>query len=356
MNRCTVLLTCVGGVYARDTIEALRDDREQALRIVGCDGNPDVVNRFAVDRFYRVSSAAEDAAAFIGEMLAICASEGVDIVLPSADEEVAAIANHLSSFTAAGIQCAVQSPSILDTLRNKLTLFRTLEANGVSVPPYAEVTDVPSLVSAAHTLGYPEAPFVLKPTTGRGARDITLIDASRTDLTEIVGTRGFRVGPLEAVCRTLRGHSLLAMEYLPGPAFDVDCLADNGVPYCIVVRRRLWKEPLSPVSQGCRIERDAPIEERAGQIVKALSLNHAVDMDFGMTRDGRPGLFEVNPRWSGSVAASRAGGVNIPAILVRKARGLPTLNTAVTPGRAMFPVTRMEFVDESLDGSPARVL
>ncbi len=347
----TVLLTCVGGVYARDTIEALRLDVEQQLRIVGTDAAGDVANRYAVDAFYQVPSAAADPNGFLDVVTGTCRRERVDLVLPCADDEVTVLAGARDRLEAAGIRCAVQDVRTLETVRDKLRLFDYLCAAGIPVPRYAAVRSANNLVSVASSLGYPRTPFVLKPSVSRGARGVTIVDPGVSALRALPGSRGHRTGPVGAVAKALTEEGvtvpLMAMELLSGAAYDVDCLADRGRAYCTVVRRRLWRDPLSPVSQGCRIEAHPEIEALVAQIALALGLDGAVDMDFGSAPNGTAGLFEVNPRWSGSVASSLAGGVNVPALLVRQLRGLPLLNTSVTPGSSMFPVTRMTFVTEA---------
>jgi len=344
----TVLITCIGGVYSRDTIEALRLDRELNLRIVGCDADPETVNRHFVDEFRAVPNASQSPDEFARVMLDLCRQLGVSLVVSGADEEVLALSRHKDAFAREGVTCAVEETATLAILRDKAALFDHLKEAGVSVPAYRRVDAVGDLAAAAHALGYPERPFVLKPSTGRGARGLMLVDSTVPGVTHPAGTRGYVRGDLPGITATVAGAGttgLLAMEYLPGPAYDVDCVATDGAPHCIVVRRRLWRDPLSPVSQGCRIERHEPLEALTREVVGALKWNFACDLDFGTGPDGTVGLFEVNPRWSGAVASSLGGGVNIPSVLIRSVRRMPLGSIEVQAGRSMFPATRMMFVD-----------
>lgn len=344
----TVLITCIGGVYSRDTIEALRLDRELHLRLVGCDADPDPVNRHFVDVFRQVPNASQEPDDFACVLLECCRELGVSAVVSGADEEVLALSRHRDAFTALGVTCAVESTTTLAILRDKAALFDRLRDAGVRVPAYRRVDSAAEVALAADALGYPERPFVLKPSTGRGARGLMLVDSTIPGVTNPAGSRGYVRGNLAGIAAAVSeagGTNLLAMEYLPGPAYDVDCVATAGVPHCLVVRRRLWRDPLSPVSQGCRIERHEALESLTRDVVAALTLSFACDLDFGTAPDGSVGLFEVNPRWSGAVASALGGGVNIPAVLIRSLRGMPLGSTDVQPGRSMFPVTRMTFVD-----------
>jgi predicted ATP-grasp superfamily ATP-dependent carboligase len=346
--RYCILLTCIGGVYARDTIEALRLDRELDLRIVGCDADADVVNRFFVDAFRQVPAATVAPEEFVRATLEVCVTEGVNLVIPCGDEEVLAIARAREDFAAAGVACAVEDLAKLEIVRDKAGLFDRLRTAGVAVPRFARVGTAGDLEIAASMLDYPARSFVLKPSTGRGARGLTLVDAGVSGPV-LAGSRGQRRGSLESITAALESDpptsALIAMEYLGGAAYDVDCVATSGVPHCIVVRRRLWRDPLSPVSQGCRIERHEALEQRTREIAAVLSFNFAFDLDFGTGVDGTVGLFELNPRWSGAVASALGGGVNIPALLVRSIRGMALPAVDVQSGRCMFPVTRMAFVE-----------
>ncbi|GMV21726.1 MAG: hypothetical protein AMXMBFR57_16750 [Acidimicrobiia bacterium] len=350
----TVLITCLGGVYSRETVEALRLDRSLRLRIVGCDADASTVNRYFVDEFRVVPNASAAPEQFGEVMLALCREMGVSLVISGADEEVLALSRRRADFEAMGVTCAVERPETLAILRDKATLFDCLRAAGVAVPAYRRVESAGDVRLAAEMLGYPDRPFVLKPSTGRGARGLMLVDARERGVAHPAGTRGYVRGDLAGIAGAIAASGatgLLAMEYLPGPAYDVDCVATRGVPHCTVVRRRLWRDPLSPVSQGCRVERHPALEALTREVVAALGLSFACDLDFGTGSDEGVGLFEVNPRWSGAVASALAGGVNVPAVLVRSVRGMALGETEPRPGRSMYPVTRMVFVGG--DAAPA---
>jgi len=344
---CTVLITCIGGVYSRDTIEALRRDVDLSLRIIGCDAHPEPVNRHFVDVFRQVPSASESRQAFAEVLGQLCRDLAVHVVIPGADEEVLALAEHKAMFDAMGVTCCVETVDKLSVLRDKALLFDFLSQAGIAVPAYRRVDHAADVAAVATALGYPERPFVLKPRTGRGARGLILVDATVPVATDPAGARGYVRGDVRAITARLEAAPpvpLLAMAYLPGPAYDVDCVAVAGQPQCVVVRRRLWSDPLSPVSQGCRVERHEALESQTRQIVQALGWSFACDLDFGTGPDGTVGLFEVNPRWSGATASALVAGVNIPSLLVRTATHMAIPQVEVEPGGEMFPVTRMVFV------------
>ena len=343
----TVLITCVGGYYAYDTVRALRMDEELQLRVVGVDATPDVVNRHFVDAFHPVPMASEDPPGFVEAMLDICRRESVDVLIPGADEEALALAPVKDRFLEEGTTCAVQDAGTLELMGDKFGLFEDLSQRGIPLPEYDSVSTASDLAQAAERLGYPERKVILKP--GRGARGLVLVDAGESEYSHSSEARGYDVGSVDIVAEQLAGRGndlgMMAMEYLPGDIFDVDCVADAGDTICMVPRRRLADTPWSRGVEGHRIERHQEMERITGEIAKALSLSFAFDCDFGTTASGEPGLLEVNPRWSGSVAAGLAAGVNVPVILVRTILGLPLPEIDVRPGARVVPVTRMGFPD-----------
>ena len=350
MAKTNVLVTCIGGVFSLDTFRSLRADKELDVRIIGVDGNPEVVNRHFADVFYPVPLATTHPDDFIETVLDICQRESVDVLIPCSDEEALATSAAKKRLSDVGVACAVEDHEKVLLMRDKAALFAHVAECGVSMPRFTRLSDVNALPEVAEQMGYPDARFVLKPTTSRGARNFMIVDSGRTVYRVLSEERNSGHGNLEDVTRRLKeeesGLNLMAAEYLPGPAYDVDCVATNGKPLCIVPRRRLWKDAFSPVSQGCRVEKNEGLERLTREIVQAMSLNYAFDLDCGTRDDGSPGLFELNPRVSGSVAAATGGGVNVLAILVRSVLGLPVEETEIRYGATMFPTTRMGFISE----------
>jgi carbamoyl-phosphate synthase large subunit len=284
---------------------------------------------------------------FAEALLDVCRRESVDIVIPGADEEVFALAKAKSAFLEAGVKCAVEDSEKVELTRDKVRFFERLAQADVPLPKFAEISTAGELHGVAEALGYPERPVILKPNTGRGARGLILVDSKVNALDQGTEARGYAVGNVDLVTELL-GKSeeplgLIAMEFLPGDIFDCDCVARDGVPLCIVPRRRLWDTPFSRGVEGHRIEHNPEMEGLVKQITEALSFNYVFDCDFGSSADGKPGLLELNPRWSGSVTAALAGGVNVPSVLVRSMADLPLPNVEVRAGATAIPMTRMVF-------------
>jgi len=349
-----VLITCIGGYYGIDTIKALKSDTEIDIKIIGADADPTVVSRHFVDDFFCLPNADIDPQMFITNIYEICDKNNVDIIIPGADEEAYALSKSKDMFENIGVKCAVQDASIMNIIGNKLSFFKKMEELNIEVPKFAGIYSYHDLIKNADRLGFPDRRIILKPSVGRGSRGLMVIDDSISDPTEGHESRGYWLGDIKSAVSHLKFQQdslevadlgLLAMEYLPGDIYDVDCVAKEGLALAIIPRKRLWDTPFSRGVEGHVIEENKFILEITNKIIKALSLGYVFDCDFGTHSNGHPGVLEINPRWSGSVAASLASGVNIPSLIVKVLMGIEFNEINPVYGNKIFPTTRMGFID-----------
>lgn len=329
MEPVRVLLTCLGGRFSLNIIRALQLNRNPKIEIIGVDTNSDVMAKHFVKRFYQVPHGSDEK--YIPEILRICKRERIDIVSAGADEEVMAISADKKVFDGEGIICAVDNISTIHRIIDKLKLFDYLSKHKVPMPKYKLVHNIEDVEKAADYFGYPENKFVLKPRISRGARNVHIIGEDHE------GEISLKRWSNDRKYLGSKVFEYLAMEFLPGPAYDIDVLAKNGDPLCIIPRRRLWKNKLSPFSEGCIVEKNAALTDFVAKIVKLLKLNYAYDFDCGTTADGKPAIYEINPRFSGAVAASLGAGVNIPVMLVKILTKTEIPKYDVRYGTRMFP-------------------
>ena len=335
MKTIRVLLTCIGGRFSVNTIDALRRSLNPKIRIIGVDSDRDTITRNFVDRFYAVPWGVEKI--YAGRLLDICKKENVEVLIPCADEEVLSIAQAKEAFERNGVITATDNLETLDLVMDKWKLFSHLRKSGVPTPRFELVSRIGDIGPAARALGYPRNKFVLKPRRSRGARNVWIIgkDKGSTALEDFYD---------HAKRNNIDRLDYIAMEFLPGPAYDVDVLSRCGQPLLIVPRRRVWRNRLSASSEGCITEKNKPLTELVARISSALKLNYAYDFDCGSFKDSAPAVYEINPRLSGAVAASLGGGVNVPLMLVRMAMGMKLPKFKINFDVSMFPVSKMLFI------------
>ncbi|MFH0840006.1 MAG: ATP-grasp domain-containing protein [Candidatus Omnitrophota bacterium] len=333
-KKVRVMLTCVGGKFSRNTVKLLKESKDPEITVIGVDSGRSIGCIDGLQAFHIVPRGSDKV--YIPKLLELCGKESVDIVIPCADEEVAKIAAFKSQFDGAGITCAVDGRKTVALTNDKFALFEHLSRNGINMPRYKLIKSAQELKKSAAYFGYPKEKFVIKPRCGRGTRH-----------TFIIGNDGESM-PLEEALNIFGDlpTNLMAMEYLSGEAYDVDVLAREGNPLCIVPRRRTWLNKLSPFSEGCEVENNEDVTEFVKRITLVLKLNYAYDFDCGITAKGKPALYEINPRFSGAIAASAGAGINMPVMLVRMMRGLDIPKMRIKFGTKMIPKPNggMDFV------------
>lgn len=329
----TVLLTCLGGALTAEVAKAIKAQRELPIRLVGVDCAEGGAGREVVDAFYHVPEGS--APDYVPRLQDICRREEVRVVMPYADEEVEALAEARAAFDALGVSCAVCDVEAVRLLRHKSRLFGALERAGIQVAAYREATTTEALQEAIRALGVPRRPVVVKPCVSRGGRRVWVVARGR------LGLEQFLSGFHEDVSLA---HPWVAMEYLPGPAYDVDALCAGRKVLSLSIRRRY--NPAGIPFMGCVTERNRLIEEKVRAVVASVPMAFCVDVDLAMSEGGEPQIVEINPRMSGSIVGAIRAGVNYPLDIIRMARGLPVKAEICHEGIETLPDSMRRLVSE----------
>lgn len=336
----TVVMTCVGSTAAVEIIQALNRHSSLPIRVVGLDMDENAVGQYYADAFYPVPSGKD--ASYGDRLLEICRKEDVKVVIPGADEEAYSLALSIERFRDAGVVCTVPRQELVQPMSDKGALYQWLGQRGVPLPKYFQVNSPQELREAASALSYPKKPFIIKPSSSRGGRGVWLIHPEGSSLTSLLGRTHLDTITLDSflqvVERAEKIPSLLAMEYLPGDAYDVDVLAREGQVFYMVPRRRF--NPSGIPFMGCMLEKHEGVLKLASDIQEALALTYLFDFDIALAEDGRPCLMEVNPRLSAGIVGTLAAGVNLLEYLVCLALGMDIPIVDIPYGTIIRPSIR----------------
>lgn len=311
METVNLLVTCVGGQLSPWLLQSLRRSQYLRFRTIGVDSRDDALGRNFADRFVRVLPGNDPN--YTEQMLDLCRSEKVDILFPTSDEEALSLAPHAAEFARDGIRVSCPPAGMACLMRNKADMYDHLALAGLSLPEYHRVGSREELRVAADVLGYPQRPFVLKPTVGRGGRGVWTISSTLPTMHE--RNQGLAIDALDLETYLASDNNeafqeLIAMPLLPGAMYDVDVLADaHGSPQYLVPRRR-YHVRTTPF-RGCWIDRNEAVLDLARRTQSILRLPNLFDYDIILDDEDRPWLLEVNPRMSASVAVTVLGGVNL---------------------------------------------
>jgi carbamoyl-phosphate synthase large subunit len=265
------------------------------------DVNPLSPAVYFADRAYRVPLATDPT--YMDVVLAICVAERVGLVVPTIDDELMPFALAKPAFEAAGARVAVSAATTIGICDDKYQTCKALQGHGIA----AASSWLPGELPAT-----PEFPLFIKPRIGRGS-----VGAHRaTNARELAFFLDYVASPV-------------VQEYLDGPEFTIDVLCDfAGRPLSIVPRERVLAR--AGVSDRGRTSNDPRLMALAESCVAALPCAGAINIQCRIV-NGRPVVFEINPRFSGGIPLTIHAGADFPRMLVQLGLG-----TEVAPAIGAF--------------------
>ena len=286
-----VVVTGAGGAAAVAFMKAVA---HEDVEVHAADMDPLAAGRFMVPVSRRHLLPPGKDPAFAGRLLELCHRVDADVVVPTVDVELAAVARAARAFRAHDIVPVVASPHALSLCLDKAAL---MEAVGAPLAPRWAVLDDAFEASAW------AFPIVVKPRSGAGGRGVRVLH----DPSDLQGLP--------------RDGSLLVQEYLPGDEYSVDVLLSPHEERWAAVPRTRQKVD-SGVTVVGRTLRDPLLQDLATAACRAVGLTFVANVQLRRDQRGRPRLLEINPRFPGTMSLTVAAGVNMPALVLRMARDL----------------------------------
>ena len=312
------MVTTAGSAPTPGTILHLR---EQGFRVVATDVDPTAPGLYLADRGHLVPPG--DSEAFLPRMRELCALEDAVAVIPLVDEELVRV----SELAKDGIEVLLPRPNFVDTCLDKYVLMRRLEEAAIGVPRTWRASEWPT-EAADHSPGG----LIIKPRSGRGSRGVMVIDSAR-DMARVVSESGYTA------------DELIVQERVTGAEFTVSVVVwrDGGVqavvPKEVVLKQGVTKYAVS--------RRNAEVARACRAIQTALRADGPFNVQLCLDTEGRPRVFEINPRFSSTTALTAAAGVDEIAGLLRQAvAGGPPLTDEWREGVAMVRRWSDEFLSE----------
>lgn len=320
----TILLSACGSPTAPGGINAVRNNGERNIRVVGVDMAADPSIKYYVDAFYQVPAAS--APNYIDIILDICKKEHVDIYFPNISLEVGAAVKRKADFDAIGTIISASNMKSVEVANNKLLTYQTLEKAGLPVPRYYGVHSVEDFVEGCKAMGYPEKPVCLKIVNGSGSRGVRIIDASKSryDIFAYEKPNSFYTSyeDLLAILKSAeRLDEMMLLEVMNGPEYTVDLLADKGKVLYEVGRENVVS--LMSIAQESVIKYDEHAYQVAKDVVTLLEMDGNVGFDFMRDEKGTAVLMDINPRVTATVSVIAASGVNLRYLRIKQLLGEP---------------------------------
>ena len=243
------------------------------------------------DRAFRVPLATEPG--YMEAVEDICVSERVRLVIPTIDDELPLFGAWRTRLGDVGVRVAASTRLVAEICNDKFLTSHYLAAQGVPVAETFLPTALPSDLAF---------PVFVKPRIGRGS----------------VGAFAARTRrELEFFLEYV--DSPVVQRFLDGPEFTIDVLSDfDGQPISVVPRERVVIR--AGTSDRGRTVNDTSLIDLGTRCAHALRLVGAANVQCRVV-DGRPYIFEVNPRFSGGIPLTIAAGANFPLLLLQLVLG-----------------------------------
>ncbi len=292
------------------------------ITVFSGDIDSNATGRFFSEKFFLLKRA--DSRDFINDLLQLCVSEKVDIILPLVTKELFKLSKNKKKFQDKKIKVIVSDFNALSIANNKGLLYEHLSKNGISLPSYKIVKTKEELTSFSKDLGYPKKKIVVKPCISNGSRGVRILDASYDNYYSLFNNKpSSLITNLEDYLKILGNKKfpdLILSEYLPGEELTIDTLVNDGNIYRLLIRTR--NQIRSGISISGKFVKDSNVEKYVRDIIKNIKgLNGPIGFQLKKSKSKGYLLLESNPRLQGTSIASHGLGLNFPLEAVELSRG-----------------------------------
>ena len=308
-----------GGGNGEQLVKALRLSTI-AYRIIGSDLSISAAKQSCADVCVELPKANDPS--YLEKLMLICAREKVDVLLPGSEPELRVISANAEMIRQQVKLVAVNDQGLIEVCSDKFKTNKFLLENGFDRPESWFISSLSDL-EPINTF-----PLIIKPLVGGGSQNVYLIQ----DFAELNMIAAFLLGYFDSILvQEYVGRA--DQEFTVGVLFDGDGNLINSIALNrfiltslsnrIRVQNRTGRSDLgetlaisSGVSQG-RVDDFPEVRKYCERVGLALGARYAINVQCRLV-DGKPMIFEINPRFSGTSSIRAMLGVNEPDLLIRK--------------------------------------
>jgi len=280
-----VLVDSAGTVTCQSVIRGLRAAEGLVKKIITIDMDPMNAGRFMSDSFYKCPSA--DSPEYIDFLVDIIDEESIDVVIPIVDSGIKNIANNLDKLGNKAVMVVSPYDTILKCDNKSMTHFMFKNADILTPDIYADITDISKY------------PVFVKPLEGGRASLGCELALNYEHLKMLL---------------ELAEEPMLVMEYIEGQEYTIDVICTLDGDYITgLPRKRLMTK--SGVSYKAEIVHNERLMLEVQKLVKSIDFFGPFNTQC-IEKDGEYYFIEVNPRFSGTLAATIGAGLNTVEILL----------------------------------------
>ncbi|HKS17374.1 MAG TPA: ATP-grasp domain-containing protein, partial [Planctomycetota bacterium] len=225
---------------------------------------------------------------YIDRLIEIAVGENARFLFAGLDMELPIFARAAERFRAAGITPIISSPAVIDLADDKLETVRFLQRHDLPAPRTLDLG-----VEDPRALAFP---LVLKPRRG----------GSRSQGVHAIHTEEELRYRLDRIDRS----NYVAQEFIAGDEFTCGTITFGGRCHGAIAMRRTLRDG---DTHKAFVVRDPAIESLVATAAQLLDPFGPCNFQLRV-RDGRPYIFDINPRCSGTTYCRALAGFNEPAM------------------------------------------
>ncbi|GBF33457.1 ATP-grasp enzyme-like protein [Desulfocucumis palustris] len=310
MNNINVLVTGSGSLYGVAVIKSLLKSALK-LKLVATDTDPRTLGLHFAHRGYIVPPAFQEGL-YYEKILDIIRGEKINAVFVASSHELAFFSGHKEEIEAAtGAWVFVNPPGVMNICCDKWLTIKFLKENNFNFPGTIRYPEDRALLEKfIREAGFP---VIIKPRRGAGSEDLYKAASPQELLSLVKGREGF-----------------VLQQYLPeadGEYTTGICAGADGRVLSAVTLKRILRDGMTMSAEADDYEH---LTDYCRQVAGVLKPYGPCNFQFRLL-EGRPYIFEINPRFSSSTGMRCLLGINEAEILLRA----EILGEAVSPRKAV---------------------
>ncbi len=297
MSASTVTIMVSSAGRRGELLQCFRASAEElgiSLNLLACDLEPEWSAACQLaDHYFAVPRA--DSEEYIPVLLSLCTGNGVDLLVPTIDDELLSLSKNLQRFHADGIWVSVGEPAFVQMARNKLATAHALTALDIATPATF------SLAEVFDDLQGHQWPMIVKPNHGSAGRLISVVNSA-------------------AELPTIEPEPLIVQELLSGPEYTINMFFDRSGKATTVVPHRRVRTRAGEVEKGVT-ERHKALCDIGWKLGEAFEGVRGVICFQAIVTENGPVVFEINARFGGGYPLAHAAGAEFARWLLEEAAG-----------------------------------
>ena len=281
-----IAITGTGGGVGQSILKSLYNT---GYELVALDGELLGTGLFAAPISYLVPFANKPD--YISTVLNICKKENISLLFPGLDAELAPLSLKRDVFKAIGTTVIVSSPEVIEISDNKQLMYDQLINIGIDLPLTIPLKKLPR-----ERIKFP---IIIKQMVGgKRSQNVFLIKNSEEWNSVIL-----KIGD--------NNDNFIVQEYIEGDEYTCGTINLENSCKGVIIMRRILRDG---DTYKCFTEINPDIEKLVRKVVEAIKPFGACNLQLRM-KEGRPYIFEINARCSGTTAARSLCGFNEPKMI-----------------------------------------